>query len=1002
MNWNSEEDIMKAINQKGGVGDMDVEDELAALEAEVGGGKKEDDELAGLSDDDEEEKKPAKKVERHASDDDLKALENEGLDDLDEEEKPKLQKKVQQPPKQESKPPAKPQPKPQAAPSQPPTKPQPQINKQELSKAMQSKKPQESGSSGDLYPEKVEKHYHDVGKMTSLGVLEKEKEICDQIIEYKKKSGNDYDDFDFKKQSIGDKMDMITSYIQDGLWDFEMYKKKIKEQSVWESKLLIFVEKDKSLNDAQKNKIKERVNNRKKIIEDELTRNPEEEAAAEEEQEAQKNTNPEQSKTQPKENTPKEQAPTPDKNVDYYPEKTEGKYHNVAKMDSLGVLEKEKEICDIIIAYKKKKGEDFEIWNVKKLSIDTRIQTFTAAIENGILDFEGYKLKIKKEYQYESKLLVFVEKDTTLNEIQKKILKERVNKRKAIIEEELKKNPEAEAENEEIEEAKPKEKVEEKKPKVALELKQSLSPLYDVPKEKEADEIKRLTKVVTDRLNEYRAALDYFKANELSEQQKPAIDSAKKICIELKKIQDGKWKEVNEFKLPDPVTPEFIYGHSKDERMNRFKKIIKEYQEQKKGVQNDINNRVEAFKKLTKAQFKKIEASAKKDLNALKEKKEKFDKIIKLLLEKAQDKWVPAPLFIESEEEVKKEKINANIEENAVKIIFGKTTYAKNDRLYLIVQYPDKKFEETFNQNKAGDWTHEITWKLDKGDFKSLFRAKIHVEIWEKKTIFKDRFKGKFDITPKALKDHIECVDNYKIELESQRDGQTAEVKVQVRTPCKEKEYTIETKPLFQVKKIYPAFDIRGGSTESAIKLEVKTQKVTADDLIVNTNPGQQKVPSKTPAPKPQKQPTPTPTAPQKQGGGPPKKPGPPKAHIDKSEFTDEELKDPDCLSCLNTLQVLEFKKNKYEEIRNKIDGRTPRELMQRIIKINCKIQSLQNSLGDSISPQDYLTLLKSTFSHDKKLVDYFNQQKDVEKAKLVTERLPLIIKETEELMKHM
>ena len=84
--------------------------------------------------------------------------------------------------------------------------------------------------------------------------------------------------------------------------------------------------------------------------------------------------------------------------------------------------------------------------------------------------------------------------------------------------------------------------------------------MYAVPKEKEAETIKRLTQIVTDRLNEYRAAIDYFKNNELSEQQTNAIKCAKVICVELKKIQDGNWKEVNEFTLPDPVTPEFIYG----------------------------------------------------------------------------------------------------------------------------------------------------------------------------------------------------------------------------------------------------------------------------------------------------------------------------------------------------------------------------------------------------------------------------------------------------------
>ena len=75
---------------------------------------------------------------------------------------------------------------------------------------------------------------------------------------------------------------------------------------------------------------------------------------------------------------------------------------------------------------------------------------------------------------------------------------------------------------------------------------------------------------------------------------------------------------------------------------------------------------------------------------------------------------------------------------------------------------------------------------------------------------------------------------------------------------------------------------------------------------------------------------------------------------------------------------------------------------MQRIIRIRSKYKALENSLGEDISPQDYLALLKVTFDHDKKLADYFKQIGDKEKFILVNERLPLIFKETEDLMKQM
>ena len=52
---------------------------------------------------------------------------------------------------------------------------------------------------GDLYPKIVEEKYHNVEKLTSLGVLENEIEFCNEIIWYKKKISADYDDWKKKR-----------------------------------------------------------------------------------------------------------------------------------------------------------------------------------------------------------------------------------------------------------------------------------------------------------------------------------------------------------------------------------------------------------------------------------------------------------------------------------------------------------------------------------------------------------------------------------------------------------------------------------------------------------------------------------------------------------------------------------------------------------------------------------------------------------------------------------
>ena len=974
MNFDSDEAIMKAIMGGGGGGGAgDIDAELDALEAEIQGDKKkkgEDDELDDLEKELDEEEKPkpqpkGKAKPKNNEDDELAALEKEGLDDVDldeEDEKPKPQKKPEVKQKTEVKQP-----------------PPPKVEKKEQPKPQPKKEDAPKGV--DLYPDKAEKKYHGLEKMNCLGVLQKEKEVCDKIIEYKKKIGADYDDWDNKKENIDDKIKSITSFIEDEIWDLNAYKQKIAEQFKWESKLLLFVEKDPTLNDQQKKVLKDRIEARRNIIESELKQEVKEGGGEE-----------------PK----KEEAP---KGVDLYPDKVEKKYHGLEKMNCLGVLQKEKEVCDKIIEYKKKIGADYDDWDNKKENIDDKIKSITSFIEDEIWDLNAYKQKIAEQFKWESKLLLFVEKDPTLNDQQKKILRERVNARKKIIETEMNQKVDQEEEPKKEETKKPESKKEEKKTETKKEVVKknpSLSPMYSVPKDKEEEEKNRINQVVVDRLNEYRAALDYFQTNELGEQRIDATNKAKLICIELKKIQDGKWKEVNEFKLPDPITPEYIYGYKKEERIEKFKKVILDYDRQRKEIQTTLNDKLAALKKLPASKLKKIQAVVTKDLNEMKSKKEKLDKIINLLKEKMQDSWVPAPLFIEQDREIKTEKIDKDIPEFHVKIIFGKTTYSKDKSLYLIVSHKEKNQEKKFDQKKPGDWSQEFLFKYEKGEFKSFYRSKIHVDIWEKRVIFKDTLKGQFDIEPKELKDQLEVTKECPITLESGRKGQTATVTFKVRTPCKDPEYLVETKSFLQVTKIYPPFNLKGGNkSQQAIKMDVQTAQVNAQDLSVGNTitPSSQKP---TPGAKPQAQ-RPKPPQGGKPGGKPgagPKKPaGPP---IDKSQFTDEELNDPDCINCLQTLMVLKFKENKYEEIRSKIDGRTPRELMQRITRIKCKYKTLENSMGDDISPQDYLVLLRTTFEHDKKLAEYFKQKGDKDKFNLVNERLPLIFKEIEELVKSM
>ena len=358
MNFENDEDIMKAIKNGGFIDSKDLEDELAKLESENTDLKKKKSGEGNLSD-----------IER----------------ELEDEEK---------------------------------------------SKKKENTKPKKPENAPDIYSEQSEKKYHSVDKMICLTVLEKEKELCNKIIRSKKKIEADYNYWNIKKKIINDKIKEITNYVDKGKWDFNAYRNKIQLQYQWEEKLLQFVEKDPSLNNQEKKVIKDRLNERKKIIEEELKQSPEEE--------------------EKKEDTQKEGYNLEEiNNNDLYPEKNGERYHSVDKMICLTALEKEKEISEKIIEYKKKIGADFNFWVKKKKAIDDKIQEITNYVNDGQWDLETYKNKIKEQYQWEERLLQYVGKDPALNEEQKKIIKDRLNERKKIIEEELKKNPEEEGDNKE-------------------------------------------------------------------------------------------------------------------------------------------------------------------------------------------------------------------------------------------------------------------------------------------------------------------------------------------------------------------------------------------------------------------------------------------------------------------------------------------------------------------------------------------------------------------------
>jgi hypothetical protein len=717
----------------------------------------------------------------------------------------------------------------------------------------------------------------------------------------------------------------------------------------------------------------------------------------------------------PKKNTNiKQPEKVENKNIDedLYPLKQEQIFHRIKEMKSLTVLEKEIKLCNFIIEYKKKKKIDYKEWENKITEATNKLNEIKNKVENGEMDYEEYKKTISDELAYEQKLVnIYLEKDKASSPAQIEQIKKRINDRMIIINKEI--NNEVEDEEEEQEQE---EKVEKSK------ISNSESTNQEAVTPVQSNEEK--TKLYVDLLlQQYLSAKDYFKENDLKEQQKDCIEKCKQIIIAKKKIQNGNIKEINLNELPKSIKPEYIYGCSSDERTSKFKEILSELIKQKDEIDQIKKAYTEKLKKLNKKEFANVKDTAKGVLDSYQSKIKKYNETIESIKEKFKDKWVPAPEFCRVEEEDKVEKINNDIPEYTMRIHIGKTDYEK-DSVYLKVhlKYGEKELTKEVNMKGNKDFNETWDWKFEKNDYKYLFKKCLEIEL-ERSYWYKfggSNVKGSAKIDLKSLKDNIQLVGDYKLELVSKRTTPSINVSINLRTPFAEKQYETVTKEVFSVKKIYPPFNpkaatvpgsspsknpvtsnnkadtapktnISNEQTQQKPKIIEKKEEIKQknNEIINNNKIEDNKKPKEESNNTQNAQNAATTTNETEQ-------------KVDKSMFKDEELADVDGVDYINSLKVLEYKLKLLEAQIAKISGRTPRELMQKKVKMSCKIKMFQQQMGDGeVTPQDYYNLLNQQLTHDKALFTYFKQEKDLEKAKLVAIRIKLMNEEIEELKQY-
>ena len=668
---------------------------------------------------------------------------------------------------------------------------------------------------------------------------------------------------------------------------------------------------------------------------------------------------------------------------DKYPLQQEKIFHRINQMKSLTVLEKEIEVCKMIIAYKKKNNLESKEWENKIEQANKQLNDIKLKVENNEMDIEAYKKTIEDELKYEQKLLdVYLPKDQTSTQLQKDTIKKRINIRILVINKEIKDS------SNENEEPKNKIKKEEQKEEPKNEIKEE-------PKDENKDPNVEKAKYIDLLLQQYLSARNYFKENELKEQEKDSINKCKDIINAKKEIQLGNIESIDLNLLPTPIKPEYIYGYSNDERTTKFKEIIAEIVKQKEEIVEKKTSYNDKLSKLKKRELEKMKDQAKQVLDSYQSKIDKFDSEIEDIKEKMKNKWIPAPDYCNMPEEEKIEKINKDIPEYTMRIHFGKTNYDK-DNIYLKVKLDlgEKEMNKEVKLKSDKNFDETWDWTFEKREFKSLHRKCLEIQM-ERSYWYKlggTDVKGNMKVELKNLKDSIKIEGNYKMELQSKRASPSIEIKIELRSPFVDKVYETITKEVFTIKKIYPPFnpkaaEIPGGPTIIPKKIKKEETKPKEEE----TKPKEEEI-------KPQEEEK-TKPKPKKEEEKPKEEKPKETNKVDRSMFTEEELADIDGIDYLNSLKVLEHKLKILEDQIAKISGRTPREIMQKKVKMSCKIKLMKQQLenGD-VSPKDYFTLLSQQMVHDRQLFALFKQEKDLKNAKIVAERIKIMMEEMNEL----
>ena len=357
------------------------------------------------------------------------------------------------------------------------------------------------------------------------------------------------------------------------------------------------------------------------------------------------------------------------------------------------------------------------------------------------------------------------------------------------------------------------EKSNENSPHITIDKPKSKNNISD----KEKEELK---KYVNGLLFEYKAAKEYFNKNGSQQQEE---DANKKINLVQNYLQDlDKGNFMNNKSLPEPITPEYIYGCPITKRDSVFNEVLNQYKAEAKGLEKFIRTSILNYQQLDTILFSVIKDEVMPQLNSNKQKLDELKKLIADLDSKQSNKWIPPPDIVEDLENALIEEISYEGCEFKMITKASKTNYnsACSLLLKLSMKIDDKKtFYGDIKVINYGDYEEEMIWNLKHKDYENIQNYSIKVDFYYVFNNNQKEYQGSTNLNISKLKDENEIDIKFQKKLKYNQGDTMFNFNIKVIKPEGKKKIVNGMKKVIKLKKILPPFEGKSPDTQNIPKL---------------------------------------------------------------------------------------------------------------------------------------------------------------------------------------